>query len=146
MNKKHNYFYALINGQETAITESQLTDLLSNAYYGIGFGYWGVSVHQNYLDARTELFKEGIDEEDICREDVWARVLMKGQTIDVTEPEDDDAVHKISIKNIAEGLEQYFKEAPANGCTDIEDLLYNGDSDDADCVMQYATYGEIIFG
>lgn len=144
--KKHDCFYVLINGQETTVTESQLSDLLSNAYCGVGFGCWGASIPQNYLDARAELLKEGVDEDDICREDVWARVLMKGQTMSITDPEDDDVVHEISVKNIAEGLEQYFKEAPANGCSDIDDLLCNGDSEDADCVMQYAAYGEIVFG
>ena len=153
------------------VDEDSLSSLISNAMGDTcGVGWWKEKDEGEYEQAKAELIKEGRD--NPCMEDVWARMLFNGGKLMLLDPESDwhwsghkkgellwnwqiqaegaepegGDWHEVGLDEIAKGLNLYFDEKPAAGCGDLESILENGDFWDADCVFQYAMYGEVIYG
>ena len=156
---------------ETKITEGQLCDLISTAKGdSCGVGWWKEKDEKEYEQAEAELIEEGNSEP--CLEEVWARMLFNGGKLMLLDPESDwhwkghaegemlwnwqivsegtepegGEWHEVGLDEIVKGLTLYFKEKPAAGCGDLDSILEDGDFWDADCVFQYAMYGEVIYG
>lgn len=153
------------------VDEDSLSSLISNAMGDTcGVGWWKEKDEEEYEQAKAELIKEGCD--NPCMEDVWARMLFNGGKLMLLDPESDwhwsghkkgellwnwqiqaegaepegGDWHEVGLDEIVKGLNLYFEEKPAAGCGDLESILENGDFWDADCVFQYAMYGEVIYG
>ena len=137
------------------INEDLLSGLLSNASSSTcGFDFWQVEREQDYVDAAAELREErGLTDHEICIEDIWARVLFNGGHLLLLESES-DAIddyespdwHRIGLEDICNGITQYLRERPCSECSSLLEIVDEGDFWDADAVMQYAAYKEIIFG
>lgn len=143
--------------KDITMSEEQLTDLLSMASdYSVGFDYWAHYDNlisrgdNNYKVARASLLAEGIDPEEICLEQVWARMLFMGKSLYVLEAEGDDEEdscwYEITLKKIIEGIKMYFEGEYSDNIISFEDLINNGDGEDADTVLQLAVYGNVVFG
>lgn len=141
----------------TDITHDDLVDLLSTSTYG-----------SNYLDlAYVRRYEyEKYKQEDDCREDVYARMLLNGCKIEVRDyyaededdcyghlqrqynEEDECMVYQVSLQDIADGI----AKAIDNGGWSRECAMHlidnNGDLDlyEAENLMQIITFGETIYG
>lgn len=137
--------------REEKVNELQLVDLLSTVNAGFGCGFEMIGVIENeddkviYNKARKTLVEEGMNTNKICVEDVWARILFSEKPLKVMEIETEE-IHNITLTDILIGFDAYFEERPANGLPTVEEIIENGDFLDADAVLQYAAYGEIIYG
>lgn len=134
-----------INNEDVQITEKDLSNFISNAMYSYNFNWFGAAIHQVYNETKHDLLREGFKAEEIWCEDVYARMLLTGEKLICYDSESNEK-HEFGLNEIVSGLNKYFEELPANGCSNLEELINEGDSEDADCVMQYAIYGELIYG
>lgn len=113
-------------------SRENLVNLLSTAFYG---SYW--------FCARTpkefrEKYRDGFDN----REDRWAQILLDGGYIYVIDSEEDGA-HKITLDMLRKSWNSEDKQivrAKAN-ILDEQDDFY-----DDDAIVQYAIFGEVVYG
>lgn len=134
--------------KEETLDEQQLADLLSN-FFSIrcGFDRWEIEKGELYEGAAEELederLAEGSDEE-VCLEEILARMLFKGGAICLLEADTEDGWYVVDLNKIINGIKLYFKNP--GGCHSVQEIVEQGDAIDADDVFQYAVYGEIIYG
>lgn len=157
---------------KVTLTEEQLTDLISTAMGGTcGFDWWKLEDENLYKKAKEELIAEGRSEDDLCLEEVWARVIFNGGKLLLLEAESDwhwsghedgellwsfqiqaegcepvgGTWKSVGLQEICNGLSKYMRE---KGIGTVDKLLQESDFDfyDADAVFQFAAYGEWIFG
>ena len=156
---------------EIEVDEKQLSDLISIAMSDkCGIAWWGYDEGQ-YREAKKELEAEA--QPDICLEDVLARLLFRGGRLRLLDPDSDwhwsghekDEVlwnwqivaegcepeggewHEVGLEDIVRGVQQYDHAHCANNCGgNIDNICEYGDFTDADCVFQFAAYGEVIYG
>ena len=121
--------------RQALLKEENLVDLLSTAFYGNEWFTCEIPDKWKYL------VKSSSD----CREDKWSDVLKGGGNITITDWEDDESKHDISLEDIVKGLEKLYNEH-LNVYARV--MSFDGDADfyDADAVMQYAVYGEWVYG
>ena len=119
--------------RQTLLKGENLVDLLSTAFYGNSWFSCEVDDKWKYL----------IKSSSECREDKWADVLKGGGKITVVDWEDDKSRHDISLDDIVKGLEKLYDEHLHVYARAIEN---DGDFYDADAVIQYAVYGEWVYG
>jgi hypothetical protein len=152
------------------IDEEVLADFLSNAVSGEGCGWWKPAKQADYDAARAELVAEGIAKP--CLENVWARMLLKGGKLRLLDPESEwhwsghkpgemlwkaqiiaegcepvgGKWHNVGIRDILRGIQVYAENGYANDCgSQLSSIVENGDSDDADVIIQIAMYGDVIY-
>ena len=118
--------------------EENLVNLLANASYGSSFFSFGVE--KGMYD--TYLTKEERNDEDLCREDKWAKVLLRGGSIIVYDIEEDEE-HVVDLNMIYVGATKLMEEH-----IDAIIRLFSQDDDfyDNDAVIQYAMFGEWVYG
>lgn len=129
--------------------QEELVNLLSVATYG---NEWPV-IKAFKSDAESGMF-----EDCDCREDKWAKALLKGKGVIVYDFYDenvDDAVyngevafpaeakHKITIEDIRKGLEIMRDNYPRHFADLVEE---NDDLITGDVWLQCAVFGEVIYG
>ena len=121
-----------------------LVNLLSVATYG---NEWPV------VKAFTSDAEKGLFEDCECREDKWAKALMKGKGVVVydcyalddaeTEEEKAEARHEITIADVQKGLELMRDQYPRHYADLVEE---NDDLITGDVFLQLAVFGELIYG
>ena len=95
------------------------------------------------LDSDNAIVKSAMDnEQNKCREDVWADILMNNGTINIEDIED-EKTYTIGLNNLKNGLVKLMIHYPRNYAS-IMDESY--DFYDVDMLMQYAVFGEVIYG
>lgn len=132
---------------ERTLTVEDMDDIMTTAIEG-GVGYWAV------LDNTTHAWKKAMKQiKDSGAEcyygTVMTKVLLNGDEIrlyDAEADEDDlqeDEVWYLNMGNFIEGCKIYDKERGS-----LIKSLEDGDFDavEADCLIQYALFGEITFG
>ena len=160
---------------EIVIDEYNLGCLISNAMADTcGFDWWSYD-EKAYEEARSELISEIKPDADdqICLEDVLARMLLKGGKLKLLESESGwhwsgkkpgemvwkaevisknlhpvgGKWHEIGIDDIVRGIGLYGMAECANDCgPSLRNIVEDGDFWDADAVFQFAAYGEVVFG
>ena len=129
---------------EILLNEKELKEVLHNALCnGLGWirGY-GLSVNiskEDYASAKNSL-KEANPDKDICIEDVLMEHLENGKALGFYDSEQEEHV-SFTLDQARENLkDEYVTEH-------IMDMLNeNDDAITADCILQTALYGEVIFG
>lgn len=114
--------------------KENLVDLLSTALYG---NFWaGAYTKDEYKDL--------IKPDSECIEDEWADILLGGGKLTITDCEEDEEFD-IDLPTIAKAIRKVRKEEPEIYARVIK---FDGDADmiDADCVLQYAVFGEWVYG
>lgn len=154
------------------LTEGQLVDLISTGMADTcGFDWWKTVSEEDYEAARDELISElkPDTDDEICFEQVWARILFNGGKLLVLEAESDwhwkgypegtmlwnwqirasgtepegGTWHELTLEKICNGLRKYMHD---NQYATVDKLLTEGDFWVADAVFQCAVYGEVQFG
>lgn len=145
----------------TELSHEDLVNLLSTATYGSS--WLTVSVPKPTRD----FF---ISESDDCREDVWARALLEGFPIYLTDHqaegctygdrgsvnEDSSAVYRITLKDVIAGLQSALDgdfaaddevevELAARRVLRLRDEAFDFDASDAEILAQIIMFGSIIY-
>lgn len=127
-----------------------LVDLWSAADSGIAYWcdclYWETAEDEDdrlYNLAHTELCKT-MEEELICREDIWAKIQELGHPLilDVDMDEDGNVTpYKVTKEDLEKGVALAIKKGQWDGQDwgDVDAMV-------ADCIVQYAVFGELVFG
>jgi len=116
------------------INEEQIVNLLANGLADV-CGFDNIDYISNqYGEAKKQLLSEG--KNDLCREDVLARMLFLGYSIKLHESEESEnkGWYDLTLDNI---LKQNI---------DFDKLEENGDFYDNDAILQIACYGKVIYG
>ena len=139
----------------TEIEQGDLVDLFSTATYG---NNWLSIVYD-----RT-LYRTKYKNDDDCLEDIWARMLLGGETIyavdhyaeDETEKysrsavwEDDVMKYPLTLKKVKDGLQKAL-DSDSEWVRDSVTNLINSSTDfdltQADALMQMIMFGEVVYG
>jgi len=135
--------------QKHNFSVQDLNDLICSALEG-GINYW-VRKAVIKLDADKNYF--GVAPEDQDKVEYASDVVGYGGTLVLFNMEsDDDGTDKTPIEYkktwdlTQEKLLEGIKKHCVNRNIVLKDLLDNHDADDADAVVQYAIFGEIVFG
>lgn len=105
-----------------------------------GFDYWGelCDDEKDYEAARNRLQEREKGEFKPCYEDVLAEILESGGKLTVYDREEDKD-HELTMEKLLDGWKKYIE---AYNAYDFDE--YDGVS--ADCIMQYAIFGDVIYG
>lgn len=156
------------------VTEEQLADMLCTwmevpASYEKGFHAYVDYDDAKAEEAKAELVAEG--EEDPYEYQIVARIIAKGGHALFLDPEsdykwDDESLnegmhwswefaghkpiggkwYELTTDKFLKGLKDYFENGVCNGCKDPQSIIDDGDYTDVDAVLQYALYGELVYG
>lgn len=132
---------------ERILTVGDLDDIFTTAIEG-GIGYWAV------LDNTTPEWKKARKQiEDSGEEPYWgtvaAKVLLNGDSIrfyDAEADEDDlqdDEIWFLDMEKFKNGCKIY-EQKRGSLIKKLEDGEF--DADEADCLIQYGVFGEVVFG
>ena len=125
--------------KELKITTQDIVDCVLCCEAG-GFDYWGelCSDEKDYEAARKRLEEKENSDMKPCYEDVLAEIMEAGGKLTVYDREEDKD-HELTMEKLLNGWKKYVEDRDAD-----EFIEYDGDS--ADCIMQYAIFGDIIYG
>lgn len=148
----------------TELSQEDLVNLLSTATYGSSRFSCTVSAA-----SRLKVKEEDGD----SREDVWAKALLNGDPIYITdydaegctygprgslnEDPEESAVYRITLQDILAGLQSALDgdfasndeeevERAARCVLHLHDEAFNFDADEADLLVQIIMFGSIIYG
>lgn len=114
-----------------AITENMVESVLVGAFEG-GSNYW-VGVNNT-----GEIWERKPQGEPLA---TWAtKLVLDGETVELYDREDEDEVFHLTLEGIMNGFKLNAINRPWD--SDIEE----GDATTADCILQYALFGKIVFG
>lgn len=141
----------------TEIEQEDLVDFFSTATFGSNI--FAIKVPKGSYKG-TEL-----EDENDCREDMWAKVLMNGSPIYVYDYESEeesygDKPHKwiadkeamrytITLEDIKKGIQKCLDDKSDFLQTCARDLINGGydlDLPEAEAILQVITFGELIYG
>ena len=111
----------------TTVTQQQVDDLLCAAFEG-GISYWCDS---------AEVDGAGLPEGAKYKSDA----LTRGARIRL-HISDDDEVVSLTLSKFLEGIAR----AAAHYRASVDDFLEDHDADSADAAVQYAVFGELVYG
>ena len=128
---------------EVDFTEEDLGDIICTAFEG-GIGYWGC------LDNTKPEWKE--KPKEMPASEYITKLLLDGGSITVfdTELEEDELTDEdiwtLNLDNLLEGIRLWI-ERGGSGMVDGGRIdTCSIDADEADCIVQYALFGKLVFG
>lgn len=129
------------------ITEEQINDLVCTALEG-GITYWcgkaraKVFKYVDTPDKDQEKVKYiGVLDEDQEKINFASDVIGYGGTLIFYDAESSDK-WELTIEKMLKGIQRQCTEKKCS----VNELLDGYDAEDADCIIQYALFDEIIFG
>lgn len=122
---------------DNTFTKTFLSDLFSTAFYGSS--WFCVS----YSEVNDEALIKDVKSKNDCREDIWADLLLRGGKIAVSDIEDGEKTHVLTLDDIKNGFVIVMAKYPSMFEAIVEETedLY-----DADAVIQCAIFGEVVYG
>ncbi len=116
---------------EIDITENDIENIIVTSFEG-GSNYW------MGLDNSRSEWKDRPEDEP---HSTWAtKLLLDGKSVFVYDIEDDKEEYELTLEKILNGIRQNAKERPFD--SDLE----KGDATTSDCIVQYALFGEVVYG
>lgn len=115
---------------ELELTANDIDDIMVTALEG-GIGYWAIL---NNVGEDWESKPKGLPSSQ------WATKLLLEEKTVYLEEREEDTIHGLTLQKLIEGFEKNYKERPWDNS--IED----GDASTADCIVQYAIFGEVVYG
>jgi hypothetical protein len=122
--------------QTFKVTNEEISDIIDTALYG-GINYWCAFVEPLRYDNGLPV---GIKEEDWKKIKFLSEIVGYGGTLIFKDIESSETWN-LSVEQFLEGLKQYCQQHNKT----LESLLENYDAVDADCIIQYALFGNIEF-
>lgn len=131
--------YTMKFEKELNITTQDVIDSILCCEDG-GFDYWCelCSNPDDYTAAKNRLVQAVGASMSPCYEDVLAEIMEHGGTLTVYDREDDKD-YELTMEKLMDG---WKKHVEATGRDDIDKY----DAADADCILQLAVFGEVIYG
>lgn len=125
--------------KEIIVTTQDIVDCVLCCEAG-GFDYWGelCSDEKDYEAARECLQAKSTSEIKPCYEDVLAEILEAGGKLIVFDYEE-DKYHDLTMEKILSGWKKYMEQ---QNTFDFDEY----DAVSADCILQYAIFGDVIYG
>jgi hypothetical protein len=112
------------------ITKNDVENVIVTAFEG-GINYWAG------LKNKSLLWKTKPDREPLS---LWAtKLLLDGKSVLLYDIENPNTNFELTIKGLLKGIEQYYV------ATDYQIDKENWDAESADCIVQYALFGEIVY-
>lgn len=127
--------------KKTIVESLEFSDLVDLFSLFDGASYWVEMMDfkdEEYVLAREQLRYHAVSDDFICREDIWAMMLQENCSFWITDDEGEQ--WELNYDKLLKGLNLYFNSR--NAKQEIEDM----DADDGDMVLQYALFGEVIYG
>lgn len=116
---------------ELSLTENDVETIIVTSLEG-GSGYW------LGLDNTTDGWADKPKDEPAS---TWAtHLLINGHTLHLFDVEDPEEKWTLTLEKLMEGYKLNFIERPHDNNLD------NGDAVTSDCIMQYALFGELVYG
>lgn len=117
------------------LSEEDIVTIISGASYGVS--YWC-----SEMTVEKEVY-EKYRREDDCVEDVQARAIKDGHVM-VFEDIEDGEKYYLTYDRLIKGVQKFIE---SGRCLDISNIFKGGneDSDDMDCIIQYALFDKIVF-
>lgn len=113
---------------KTPITDETITDIVITAIEG-GIGYWAC------LDNTGDKFNN----DELCCSEIVAQILLDGGIVWIID-EEDESTHHLTLDKLLYGISLNAEHRP------FDSDLSNIDSITADCIFQYALFGDVIYG
>ena len=125
------------------LSASDVKDILTDAIEG-GIGYWACLRNdlKDWEDAREECRKELNDTPCYC--DVAYKLLSTGRSVWFEDAEDEDERYELTWDKLVNGCKQWEEWKHTSLPYALEECDF--DSEDADCLIQFALFNDIIFG
>jgi len=125
--------------KELTITTQDIVDYVLCCEAG-GFDYWAEICYkdEDYGAAKARLLEQGKSNADLCYEEVLAEILEHGDKLTVYDREDDKD-YELTMERLLGGWKKYIEE---RGNDDFDEY----DANDADGILQYAIFGDCIYG
>lgn len=124
------------------LKEEVLLDVLTTAIEG-GIGYWACLLNdKDWVAARKQWKAEHYDIPCYC--DTALQVMKNGKAVKFEDAEDEDEVWELTMEKFLNGIKMYEEKRGRNITKIIDDCDF--DADDADCIIQYALFNEVVFG
>lgn len=133
---------AKYNSIKDVLTKTFLSDWLSTATYG---SFWcDCCVHK---DTSDEVYVQAKKNND-CREDVLADVLLNGGALNICDVEEceegnEEGEHKMTLADIENALPLFMLNYPSQWGAIMDET---GDLYDADALLQFVVFGDVIYG
>lgn len=124
---------------QMSINTDDIVNLLS--FEGGGFDYWAIiSTEDDTYEAASRRLTKRLKNkhEMICYEDILANILENGGELTITDRADDKEF-TLDMDMLLKGYKLYFENG---GDLDSDNM----DANDADAILQYALFGELIYG
>ena len=141
-NNCHEIIGSVTRTEHITVSFDDMVNLLSSAFSGIS--YWGIVDYseEGYAKAKESLRSrpQFANEKVICYEEVLTEGLIKGiLTLDIHDFED-DRHYQLTLSDIINGLDIYLNL--------VLDADFHDDMDGvmADCIVQCACFGEVVYG
>ncbi|MEX3625080.1 hypothetical protein [Viridibacillus arvi] len=120
---------------EISLSENDIESIMVTGLEG-GIGYWA------RLDNSGKDWEEKPKEVAVSH---WAtELLLQGKTLQFSDAEGDDDESlgdwTLTLEKLANGFALNYKNRP------FDNDLENGDATTADCIIQYAMFGKVVFG
>lgn len=125
--------------KELTITTQDVVDYVLCCEAG-GFDYWAeiCCKDEDYKAAKERLLGPDRPDADLCYEDVLAEILEHGGKLTVYDREDDKD-YELTMEKLLDGWKKYLEKT---GNDDFDEY----DADSADGILQYAIFGDWIYG
>lgn len=143
---------------ERELTMEDLKDAFTTAIEG-GIGYWACldNSTDDWKQARDEVAEELKGEQDSWKrtptyDQIAARLWEKGKPVVFCDAEGGSDVWELTAEKLAAGLIKLMRDRQAESEGDVlydaKLAIESGDLDagDADVAVQYALFGELVFG
>ena len=138
------------------LTKEQIKDILTTALEG-GISYWAIldNTTPEWKNARAAWCRVVTEHGDAdlrpCYCDVAYEVLITGKAVILIDAETDDLdnpeeneIYRLTMDKFVKGVEMWEERSHKSLAEAIDWCEY--DSDDADLIIQFALFGEIMFG
>lgn len=140
----------------TEITHDDLVNLLCTATYGSSFF--------DVVKSKKDYYGTELEDENDCREDTWAKVLLSGKPVYVLDYYSEEAVYgklphvwderlaamkyTVTIEDIKNGLQKALESRGWDFKCAMDLINEEGDFDltEAENLLQIITFGEAIYG
>ena len=123
--------------------ERLVPDIIITALEG-GIGYWACldTDYEEWTECKKRLNENSRRAASI--EDIAIEVILSNKPLALFDVEDADVVWDLTLDKIMKGIEQFEEEEEVP----LEAIIDRGafDAEDADRIIQYALFGELVYG
>ena len=127
--------------KKTIVESLEFSDLVDLFSLFDGASYWVDMMDfkdEDFIQAKKDLMFHEVSDDVICREDIWAMMLQNNCSFWFYDEEGES--YELNDAKLLKGLNLYFNSR--NAKQEIEDM----DAEDGDMILQYALFGEVIYG